>query len=108
MERKNYHLDTINQFFIPQTKRTTVSLPETISIKSPTKEICTIIDHIDLATFIQNWFNTWYKEKSLIFKNSGKSRYQIVMNKEELLKLEHIKNQTGLNMNNIVYLASIF
>jgi hypothetical protein len=48
-----------------------------------------------MGTFIQNWFNIWYKEKSSIFNSSDKIRYQIVINKEHLLKLEHIKNQTG-------------
>jgi hypothetical protein len=108
MERKNYHLDSINQSFIPQKKRTTISLPETISIKSPTKDINTIIEQIDMDIFIQNWFNLWYREKSTIFNSSDKIRYQIVINKEHLLKLENIKNQTGLKMNDIVYLASLF
>jgi hypothetical protein len=108
MDRKKYQLDNINESFIPQTKRTTISLPNTISIKSPTKDIINIIEQIDLGTFIQNWFTIWYKEKSSIFKSSDKIRYQIVINKEHLLKLEHIKNQTGLKMNDIVYLASIF
>jgi hypothetical protein len=108
MERKNYRLYTINQSFIPLRKRTTISLPDTISIKSPTNDINTIIEQIDMDIFIQNWFNIWYKEKSTIFNNSDKIRYQIVMNKEQLLKLENIKIQTGLNMNDIVYLAALF
>jgi hypothetical protein len=107
MERKNYQLDTINHSFIPLRKRTTISLPDKISIKSPTNDINTIIEQIDMSTFIQNWFKLWYKEKSSIFKSSNKIRYQIAINKEQLVKIEHIKNQTGLNMNDIVYLASI-
>jgi hypothetical protein len=108
MERKTYYLDTINQSSIPQEKRTTISLPKTISIKSPTKDIINVIERIDMGTFIQKWFNTWYIEKPSILKSSDKIRYQIIINKVHLLKLEHIKNQTGLKMNDIVYLAPLF
>jgi hypothetical protein len=108
MDRKIYHHLNINQSLIPQTKRTTISLPDKVSIISPTKDIINIIKQIDMDTFIHNWFNIWYKEKSSIFNSSDKIRYQIAINKECLLKLEHIKNQTGLKMNDIVYLASLF
>jgi hypothetical protein len=61
-----------------------------------------------MDTFIHNWFNIWYQKNSSIFNSSDKISYQIALNKECLLKLEHIKNQTGLKMNDIVYLASLF
>jgi hypothetical protein len=109
MVRKIYqHLDTIDQSLFPQMKRTTISLPDTVSIISPTQDIINIIKQIDKDTFIHNWFNIWYQEKSSIFNSSDKIIYQIALNKECLLKLERIKNQTGLKMNDIVYLASLF
>jgi hypothetical protein len=111
MDRNIYqHPDTIDQSLIPQSKRTTISLPDTVSIIFPTQDTIKIIKQIDMDTFIYNWFTIWYKEKSLIFNNSDKTRYQIAINKDCdcLLKLEHIKNQTGLKMNDIVYLTSLF
>jgi hypothetical protein len=109
MDRKKYqYLDTIDQSIFPQTKRTTISLPDTVSIISPTQDIINIIKQIDMDTFIHNWFTIWYLEKSSILKISDKIRYQIAINKVCLMKLEHIKNQTGLKMNDIVYLASLF
>jgi hypothetical protein len=109
MDRKIYHhLDTIDQSLIPQTKRTTISLPDTVSIISATQDIINIIKQIDMDSFIHNWFTIWHQEKSSIFNNTDKIRYQIAINKECILKLEHIKNQTGLKMNDIVYLASLF
>jgi hypothetical protein len=109
MNRKKYQLDNMDQSsIIPLTKRTTISLPLVITIKSPTKDITTIIEHINLESFIHNWFNIWYLEKSLLLKNSDMKKYQIVINKNQQWKLECIKNLTGLKMNEIVYLASIF
>jgi hypothetical protein len=67
MDRKIYqHLDTIDQSLIPQSKRTTISLPDTVSIISPTQDIINIIKQIDMDTFIHTWFNIWYQEKSSI------------------------------------------
>jgi hypothetical protein len=109
MDRKIYqHPDTVDQSLIPQSKRTTISLPETVSIISPTQNIINIIKQIDMNTFIHNWFYIWYQEKSSIFNSSDKIRYQIAIIKECLLRLDHIKNQTGLKMNDIVYLGSLF
>jgi hypothetical protein len=65
-DRKIYqHIDTIDQSLIPQTKRTTISLPDTVSIISPTQDIINIIRQIDIDTFIHNWFNFLYQEKSI-------------------------------------------
>jgi hypothetical protein len=108
IRKKKYHFDNMNQLIIPPTKRTTISLPSSITIKSPTKDITNIIEHIKLDSFIHNWFTIWYKDKSLLMKNSEMKKYQIVINNNQHWKLESIKGITGLRMNEIVYLATIF
>jgi hypothetical protein len=81
MHRKIYqHPDTIDQSLIPQSKRTTISLQDTVSKISPTQDIINIIKQIDMNTFIHNWFNIRYQEKSSIFNSSDKIRYQIAIN----------------------------
>jgi hypothetical protein len=107
MNRKKY-FDNMDQLIIPLTKRITISLPSFITIKSPTKDITNIIEHIKLDSFIRNWFNIWYKDKSLLIKNSDMKKYQIVINNNQQWKLEYIKSISGLRMNEIVYLATIF
>ncbi|ALC92265.1 hypothetical protein AM500_22695 [Bacillus sp. FJAT-18017] len=105
MNRKLYHFTNKECSLFPHRKRTTISLPTSILVKAPTKDIIGMIESIETESFLQNWFNECYRNKILNLSLDN-NKYQINIEKEQLIKIDYLKKRTGLTMNEIVYLAS--
>lgn len=90
-----------------KSRRTTISLPETITLKSPTKDINTILHHLhELISqykhelFYKKWVPTIVIHESLTLKP-----YQISLSNTRIKNLKYLQELTGLTFNQLAYLS---
>lgn len=103
------HRKTIKYYrygFEPLAKRTTIYLPETIRIQSPTKEINAALK-LSLKEIIAKYkngtFYSYYFQQNRV--SAKKKAYQIVINAENLSLLHFLNEVTGLTYSKIAELC---
>lgn len=83
-----------------KSKRTTIYLPEEISLKSPTLEINNALSYLKELWEMYRGNNFYRKElieKVGDIKEKRTKPYQIVVHQHNVLLLDSLKNETGLN-----------
>lgn len=105
MTRKMIHATNNSQpILTANNKRTTIYLPSSIKIRTPTREIREAIFSIKEENFINDWFHSWDRASFKIDDKLFRS-YQIILQKAELEKILFIQQKTGLRMSEIITLC---
>lgn len=102
-------INRYNFIFDLSPKRTSIYLPASIQLRSPTKEINAILNKLDY--WVSCYKNGKFYEKYLFIPRSKKEiqtkSYQIIINKENLMKLYFLNGVTGLTYSKLTEICFI-
>lgn len=112
MKRKYYLLSELPEIEILK-KRTTISLPNSIILSSPTKDIHKFLENLPTLLNIlknNNGYETFFINDFFLEETSNsenKKSYQIILLKKHLQQLKECQNICGLTNNQLVELCRV-